>query len=352
MKPERLREILLRWHDGEGRKDLPWQRQRTPYRVWVSEIMLQQTQVTTVIPYFERFMAAFPTVESLARAELDQVLHLWAGLGYYARARNLHRAARLLQDRFQGRFPERLESLCALPGVGRSTAGAILSLAFDRPAPILDGNVRRLWTRLHGIETWPGERATERLLWRLSERYLPDRNAAVHTQALMDFGATLCTRSRPKCDRCPFRDHCLAHRHGKVSEIPAPRPKVRKPVKESYWLVLSDGRERLYLERRPANGVWAGLWSFPSWDRREALEDHCLDIGLETGALTWLAPRRHTFTHFQLRYVPVLAALKRAVPRVGDTPSRWIVPTGRPEVAVPSPVKKLLAELGSGNMLT
>ncbi len=352
MNPHEFQQFLLGWYDRAGRKDLPWQQERTPYRVWVSEIMLQQTQVSTVIPFFERFMEAFPSLEVLAKAEIDQVLHLWAGLGYYSRARNLHRAAQQVCNLYHNRFPDQLQILCDLPGVGRSTAGAILSLAFDRPFPILDGNVKRLWARLHGIETWSGESSTQRRLWGLSERYLPAKRAADYTQALMDFGATVCTRSRPECDSCPFQDACRAYKDGLVGKIPVPRPKRSKPVRNSYWLLLVDEQSRLYLERRPTTGVWGGLWSFPCWDSRTALEKHCLEIGIASHAMKWLRPRRHTFTHFQLEYTPVLAKMTLPPSTIKDKPSCWIASANEPEVAVPTPVRKLLREFGSHNMLT
>jgi len=352
MSPEQFQTLLLGWYDQAGRKDLPWQRDRTPYRVWVSEIMLQQTQVTTVIPYFERFISAFPTVMDLAQAEIDQVLHLWAGLGYYSRARNLHRTARQVFSEYHGQMPNQVALLCRLPGIGRSTAGAIVSLAFAQPAPILDGNVKRLWTRLYGIDTWPGESQTERKLWQLSERYLPMKRPAEYTQALMDFGATLCTRSRPICGKCPFQAHCHACQWGLVDKIPTSRPQRPKPVRQDFWLLLREGRSRLYLEQRPAAGIWGGLWAFPSWNTRDGLERHCENMGIDLDNIEWLNARRHTFTHFQLEYVPALVNAEASLSTIRDRPSRWIEPGAEPQVAVPAPVRNLLSEFGRSDVLT
>lgn len=345
MTPRRLQSLLLTWYDRHGRKHLPWQQHRTPYRIWVSEIMLQQTQVATVIPYFERFMAAFPSVQELAVADLDEVLHLWAGLGYYSRARNLHKAARLVAGENGGRLPAHVTDLCRLPGIGRSTAGAIVSLAMDKPAPILDGNVKRLWTRLHGIETWPGDTATEKALWQLSERYLPATRARDYTQALMDFGATLCTRRHPQCGACPFQSDCQGWLSGRVEEIPASRPKRPKSVRQSFCLLIRDPSNRLYLEQRPTTGIWGGLWTFPSWDSRQDLENQCANLGIDPTELHWLAPRHHTFTHFQLEFVPVMVTRPFQSSLIADRPSCWLEAGTEPEIAVPTPVKTLLQEL-------
>ncbi|WP_200861508.1 A/G-specific adenine glycosylase [Methylohalobius crimeensis] len=344
ISPETFQSILLAWYDRSGRKDFPWQRPRSPYRVWVSEIMLQQTQVGTVVPYFQRFTAAFPTVEALARAELDQVLRHWAGLGYYARARNLHRAANQIVAEHDGDMPASQEALIQLPGIGRSTAGAILSLAYDRPAPILDGNVKRLWCRLHAIGNEESPSATERRLWGLSEKYLPRRRNADYTQALMDFGATLCTRTRPRCPDCPLQAHCLAYRTGRVTELPAPRPRRTKPVKSSYWLLLRDPSGRIYLQQRPPSGIWAGLWTPPHWDCPEGLKNHCHRLNLQPDRLQWLAERKHTFTHYTLRYTPALIDLEEALSLVHDRPSRWLMPTHASQLAMPTPVRRLLSD--------
>lgn len=345
MKPESFQKILLDWYDRAGRRNLPWLRERTPYRVWVSEIMLQQTRATTVIPYFERFMAAFPSLKALAAAEADQVMQMWSGLGYYSRARNLHRTARLLATQHGGAFPTDLKGLIRLPGIGQSTAGAILSLGFGIPAPILDGNVKRLWTRLHGITTWPGEPATQRRLWELSGFYLPRFRPGDYTQALMDFGATVCSRNRPSCGGCPLGEHCRAYRTAQVKQIPAPAPQRRKPVRQSFWLLLRDDSGRLCLQQRPLQGIWPGLWSFPQWDTLRELEDHCATLGISPHDLHRLPTRRHTFTHFHLDYTPVSALARHGIPVANDHPSRWIQPEAAPDVAVPAPVRSLITEL-------
>ncbi|HHJ38133.1 MAG: hypothetical protein AXA67_03320 [Methylothermaceae bacteria B42] len=336
--------ILLDWYDKNGRKGLPWQHNPTPYRVWVSEIMLQQTQVATVIPYYLRFMDAFPEVQSLASADLDEVLPLWAGLGYYTRARNLHRAAQKIVADFDGRFPETPEQLSTLPGIGHSTAGAIINLAFNRPAPMLDGNVKRLWTRLHGIETWPGESTTEKQLWQLSEIYLPPTRCREYTQALMDFGATLCTRTGPQCDPCPLKDHCLAFKSGKVASIPAKKPTSLKPIKKSYWLVLHNNQNHFFLIKRPPSGIWGGLWAFPQWESRHALENHCQNTGIDPKKIQWLNKQRHTFTHFHLDFTPAVYSSPPSVLEIKESTGQWHR-FDNPHLAAPAPVKKLMQAL-------
>lgn len=344
ISPKAFQSTLLAWYDRFGRKDLPWQRPRTPYRVWVSEIMLQQTQVRTVIPYFQKFMEAFPTLQALAEARLDLVLEHWAGLGYYARARNLHRAAKILMAEYGGEIPADLEALLRLPGIGRSTAGAILSLGFDQPAPILDGNVKRLWSRLHGLKERLDTASAERRLWALSVHYLPRERNAEYTQALMDFGAKICTRTHPRCLECVLQDACLAHRSGWVAELPVARAR-QKPVKFSYWLLLRDEDGRIYLEQRPPVGIWAGLWAPPQWDSREALEAQCQNLGIRPETLTWLPAREHGFSHYLLCYTPALAQLVEPLPRLHDRPACWLKPKTSSQLALPAPVKRLLAEL-------
>ena len=274
---------LLAWFDRHGRHDLPWQRDPTPYRVWVSEIMLQQTRVAAVIPYFERFTARFPDVDALAGAGLDEVLGLWSGLGYYARGRNLHAAARAVCANHGGRFPDTLEELVALPGIGRSTAGAILALAFGRRQPILDGNAKRVLARYHAVAGWPGESRVGARLWSLAERLTPCRRVGDYTQAIMDLGATLCTRTRPTCLLCPLADGCRAHALGDPVRFPAPRPKRAYPTREKLLVVMRDAGGRVLVERRPPSGIWGGLWSFP---------EASADLDLENAAATAAAVRR------------------------------------------------------------
>ncbi len=337
----RFQKTLLEWHDYYGRKNLPWQHNPSPYRVWVSEIMLQQTQVTTVIPYYLRFMDTFPEVQSLASASLDDVLALWAGLGYYTRARNLHRTAQKIVSDFGGRFPDTPDQLATLPGIGRSTAGAIVSLALNQSAPMLDGNVKRLWCRLHGIETWPGESKTEKQLWQLSEKYLPQSCCRQYTQALMDFGATLCTRTRPKCGACPLRPHCSAYLNGTVLLIPAKKPTSVKPVKNSYWLILQRDSGQFYLLKRPPAGIWGGMWAFPQWQSRHALENYCRRHGIDLQKIQWLNKQRHTFTHFHLDFTPAVYCGPLSTLEIKEDSGQWHH-FASPLPAMPAPVKKLV----------
>jgi A/G-specific adenine glycosylase len=302
------------WFDDHGRHDLPWQADRTPYRVWVSEIMLQQTQVQTVIPYFERFTSRFPDIASLADADQDEVLHYWTGLGYYARGRNLHRASRMIRDELGNVFPSTLHALRQLPGVGRSTAGAIAAIAFHQPSPILDGNVKRVLSRFHAVPGYPGERAVERKLWRLAESHTYPRRIAAYTQAIMDLGATLCTRANPECDACPLHDGCEARRMNAQAQFPAPRPKKIRPHKEVTAFVLVDPDAACLLEKRPEQGIWGGLWCPPERARDVSVEsflDHH-GIGMADVQRIEHAPTlHHGFTHFSMDVRPVYIWLAR-----------------------------------------
>jgi len=338
-----FRRRLLAWYDRHGRQSLPWKLDPQPYRVWVSEIMLQQTQVATVIPYFERFMARFPSLESLAGAELDEVLKHWAGLGYYARARNLHGAARRVAERFAGRMPEDPEQLLSLPGIGRSTAGAILSLGFGLRAAILDGNVKRVLCRFAGIEAWPGEGAILARLWRLSEHLTPAWRVGDYNQAMMDLGAGPCARRRPDCGVCPLATACLAHARALTASIPAGRPARATPTRQCFMLLLRDRRGRVYLERRPPVGIWGGLWAPPEFEREDGLRLWCHSRGIDCSGLERLDQRRHTFTHFKLDYQPVLV---RAEMPGGVAESAGICWWERgAEIALPTPIRQLLAGL-------
>ena len=300
---------LIGWYARHGRRDLPWQHDPTPYRVWVSEIMLQQTRVSVVTGYYERFMARFPDLAALADAPLDDVLGLWTGLGYYSRARNLHRAAMAVRDRHRGTMPRDVDALVALPGIGRSTAGAILALSHGDRHPILDGNVKRVLCRYHGIAGWPGQGKVERSLWALAERHTPREDVAAYTQAIMDLGATLCVRSRPLCSICPIEADCAARRDGTQARLPAPRPRPRRdvPRRETAFLVLRAPDGALLLERRPPSGIWGGLWCFPECDPAADIETECRSrFGVRPLATTALAPIAHGFTHFKLDVHPVL----------------------------------------------
>lgn len=344
MQPDNFRAAVLAWFDQHGRKHLPWQQGRDPYRVWVSEIMLQQTQVATVIPYFERFIARFPDIGALAAGTPDEVAALWAGLGYYARARNLHRAAQQLAEQHGGALPADLDAIAALPGIGRSTAGAILSLGFGLRAPILDGNVKRVLCRYAGLEGWPGAPDVQKELWQLSEALTPAARVADYNQAMMDLGATVCLQRAPACGACPLRDDCEARRQNLTAAIPAPRPKREQPVRQCHMLVLRDGEGQIYLERRPPSGIWGGLWSLPEFDSFGDLERWCAARGVELARLERLAPRRHTFTHFRLDYVPVLGRAASALPGVADDSGRgWFQLGAAP--GLPAPVARLLQDI-------
>lgn len=334
---------LLTWFDAHGRHDLPWQADATPYHVWLSEIMLQQTQVATVIPYYLRFTETFSSVEALAGADLDAVLHLWSGLGYYARARNLHAAARAVVDRHDGRFPADLEALEALPGIGRSTAGAILSSALDGRAPILDGNVKRVLARYHAVEGWPGRSGVAATLWSLAEKHTPHERVAAYTQGIMDLGATLCTRRAPRCPECPVAEGCVARASGRQTEFPASKPKRDKPVRQTTFAIIASARGEVFLERRPESGIWGGLWCFPEAQSTEDAQRLCVDrladAPRDTRALPGL---RHSFSHYHLDIAPVLLTLAGAPTRIGESDSLQPFPIDTvPGVGLAAPVKKI-----------
>ncbi len=337
---------LLDWHRRHGRHDLPWQQDPAPYRVWISEIMLQQTRVETVIPYYERFMQRFPDVADLAEAPLDDVLALWSGLGYYARARNLHRAARTIQAEHGGRFPNSLEALTALPGIGRSTAGAILSLALGQRHPVLDGNVKRVLARQFAVEGWPGRSAVARRLWTLAEALTPAREAGRYNQAMMDLGATLCTRARPACGRCPLADTCLARERGQTDRLPAPRPRRPLPGRTVQLLVLRDEEGRVLLQRRPPAGIWGGLWSLPELEPEEDALRWCRSaLGLEAVHEGALEPRHHGLTHLRLEILPRLLRAKNPAACVLEgSETLWYKP-GATIGGLAAPVQRLLHEL-------
>lgn len=338
---------LLDWFDRDGRHDLPWQHPRTPYRVWLAEIMLQQTQVQTVIPYYGRFLESLPTLPHLAAADSDQVHALWAGLGYYARARNLHRAAQLCVERHQGELPDTYNELAALPGIGRSTAGAILAQAHGQRFAILDGNVKRTLCRFHGITGWPGGSAVEKQLWTIAEASLPESRLADYTQAIMDFGATLCTRHDPACVLCPLQQDCVARREGLVDTLPEAKPGKPLPERRTLMLLLHDASGRVLLARRPPSGVWSGLWSLPeAGDHDEARSFLGHYAGVDFDAADALPPIEHTFSHYRLHIEPLRWRIGDAVPASGDNADlRWQPRDRLHEVGLPAPVKKLLGTL-------
>ena len=341
---------LLAWFDRHGRHDLPWQHPRTPYRVWLSEIMLQQTQVATVVPYFLRFVASFPTLPDLAAASTDEVMAHWAGLGYYARARNLHAAARLCVERHGGDLPRDFEALLALPGIGRSTAGAILSQAWGDPFPILDGNVKRVFARWHGIHGWPGTPAVEKQMWALAGdhvRHVPPGRMADYTQAQMDFGATQCTRAAPACLTCPLADGCVALREGVVDALPAPRPGKTLPEREAIALLLEDGEGRLLLQRRPPTGIWASLWTLPQAETESELRAWFeREVDGDFDAADALPTIVHTFSHYRLHLQPLRLRKVAPLARVGDNDAqRWVARAELAGFGLPAPIRKLLDSL-------
>jgi A/G-specific adenine glycosylase len=338
---------LLAWHARYGRHGLPWQHERTPYRVWLSEIMLQQTQVSTVIPYFERFVAHYPDVAALASAAQDEVLHLWSGLGYYSRARNLHRCAQLVMERHGGQFPRDIEQMIALPGIGRSTAAAILAQACEQPHAILDGNVKRVLARYHALHGWPGEAAVEKRLWQLAEGHLPTSGIRDYTQAIMDLGATLCTRSRPRCGDCPLASACAARAADRVADFPTPRPKRVMPRRSTFFLIIENADGAILLERRPASGIWGGLWCFPELQDEDALAQRLAALGLREGRIAARLPGiAHSFTHFHLDIQPLrVEADTRACEVRDDAALRWYSPADSTRIGLSAPVTRLLASL-------
>jgi A/G-specific adenine glycosylase len=336
---------LIAWQKTHGRHDLPWQQTRDAYRIWLSEIMLQQTQVSTVIPYYQRFLERFPDIAALAAAAQNEVLEYWAGLGYYARARNLHRCAQAIVASHGGRFPEQAAAIAELPGIGRSTAAAIAAFAFGARGAILDGNVKRVLTRCFGIEGFPGKPAVERELWALAESLLPECSAVdstadeigIYTQGIMDLGATLCTRSRPNCGECPMRGLCVAEREGKQAELPTAKPARKIPERETVVTIFTDG-QRVLLERRPNTGIWGGLLALPEGSP-ETLAPH---FGLRPGPCETLPTLKHAFTHFRLTLQPI-RCLVEATPQAAENGREWVKLEELGSAALPTPIRKLLS---------
>lgn len=344
MLPELFQQEVLAWFDLKGRKGLPWQQSISPYRVWLSEVMLQQTQVATVIPYFNRFIQRFPDIEALASESLDSVLHLWSGLGYYARARNLHKTAKIISDN-GGVFPDELELLVALPGIGRSTAGAILSIAFNKSYPILDGNVRRVLARHYAISGWPGLTKTSQQLWAISTLHTPIQRTADYTQAMMDLGATLCTRSKPLCSECPIQQSCLAKRGNNIQLFPTPKPAKAIPVKQIVFLILQDHQAQYLLEKRPESGIWGGLWSFLEFDSIEHVIAWSLEKNASCQIIKQLKQQRHTFSHYHLDYTVVIAKTAKPFSNIMEANRLvWYKVEQIKLLGLPAPIKKLLQE--------
>lgn len=331
---------LLEWFDQHGRHDLPWQQNITPYRVWVSEIMLQQTQVSTVIPYYARFMERFPTVNALAEAHEDEVLHHWTGLGYYARARNLQKAAQQIVQEWNGVWPGEVERWSNLPGIGRSTAGAIVSISLGARAPILDGNVKRVLCRLLAVEGYPGKKAIETELWLQADQLTPNKRTGDYTQAIMDLGATLCTRSQPRCLECPVKALCQAHEQNLADALPTPKPSKAIPKKQTQFVLLTNTDGAVLLQKRPPQGIWGGLWSFPEID---------VDADASTWAKSWgkvvssqrLPKLTHVFSHFQLTIQPTEVKLV-STKKLAEDNLVWFKAGNGQSLGLAAPVKKLL----------
>ncbi len=354
LSEEQFGAAVLDWYDRHGRKDLPWQQGITPYRVWVSEIMLQQTQVSTVLGYFDRFMDALPTVEALANADEDEVLHLWTGLGYYSRARNLHKTAKLIVGKHGGEFPQDVEQLSELPGIGRSTAGAIASLSMGLRAPILDGNVKRVLARYVAQQGYPGEPKIAKHLWEVAERLTPQNRVNHYTQAMMDLGATLCTRSKPSCLLCPLKAGCRAHLLGRETEFPVPKPRKALPQKRTLMPLLANPDGAILLYRRPSTGLWGGLWSLPELEDLAALDPLAQRHALQLQERRELPGLTHTFSHFQLAIEPWLIRVKSEAHAVAEPDWLWYNLATPPRLGLAAPVKTLLkraaAELNAGEM--
>jgi A/G-specific adenine glycosylase len=333
---------LIGWQKEYGRHDLPWQGE-SAYRIWLSEIMLQQTQVTTVIPYYRRFIASFPDIAALAAATEEQVLAHWSGLGYYARGRNLHKAARLIVERHEGRFPRDFGQILTLPGIGRSTAAAISALAWHERRAILDGNVKRVLARYCGIDGWTGERKIEARLWELAEQLLPASDVAIYTQALMDMGATVCTRARPRCANCPVQADCVALNTEHVEQLPAPRPRKAIPERSTTFLLLKHGSE-IMLEKRPASGIWGGLWCAPQVEAQEET-NYLLRNDMKISRRTEMDAFTHVFTHFKLHIRPVLLELASKPLRIEQQGCVWLDQNDALGAAIPSPVRQILLSI-------
>jgi len=341
---------LLAWAKVHGRKDLPWQNDVNPYRVWVSEIMLQQTQVSTVIPYYEKFMSRFPDLESLAVASQDDVLHYWSGLGYYARARNLHKMAKKVLADWNGNLPQTLDDLIAMPGIGRSTASAILSLSSGQSLAILDGNVKRVLSRFFAVSGWPGQSKVLGKLWEFSERVTPHRDTGLFNQAMMDLGSMICTRSSPKCQECPLSEECYANKESSQADYPGKKPKKNIPIKQVIMLLLLNQKKGLLLRKRPPVGIWGGLWSFPEIavqssdaDIKVAAEDV---LSISVDILEKLPMRRHTFSHYHLDIIPIVCQqTNHAINFVKDDESLWYYAEQDNLVGLAAPVTKLVKEM-------
>ncbi|MFA5489034.1 MAG: A/G-specific adenine glycosylase [Candidimonas sp.] len=336
---------VAQWQNLHGRKHLPWQGSGDPYETWLSEIMLQQTQVSTVIGYYHRFLQRFPTLDSLAEAQQDEVMPYWAGLGYYARARNLHRCAREIIEKWSGRFPPNAELISTLPGIGRSTAAAIAAFCYGERSPIMDGNVKRVFTRYFGIHGVPSAKATENRLWEIAQAVLDAAprplDMTAYTQGLMDLGSTLCTRGKPDCAACPLKNGCYAYEHGVQAQLPSPKPRKTTPERHCQMLVLeNDGR--VLLELQPSPGIWGGLWSLPKFDDAQALAHFCTHWGQAIGAEQRMLGLTHVFSHFKLHIEPWLVRCRTLPLREPEPDLTWFKVQDLDQAALPAPIRKIL----------
>ena len=338
---------LLKWFDQHGRKDLPWQSPRTAYRVWISEIMLQQTQVITVIGYFERFIQRFDSLQTLAAAKEDEVLHYWSGLGYYARCRNLHKTARLIVEQGMNDLPDNLDSLVELPGIGRSTAAAILAQVWNQPEAILDGNVKRVLTRHQCIAGWTGSSTVLKELWPLAEALTPDKRVADYTQAIMDLGATVCKRSKPLCKECPVADDCVALKNDCVHELPTPKKKKALPEKSRRFLILQNTSQQVLLEKRPPTGIWGGLWSFPELELEEDISDFCQQqLSMKVLKTEECELVKHTFSHYHLFITPTLVQYEALGDKImEDQEQQWYHKDQSDALGLAAPVSAIIDSL-------
>jgi len=345
---------LLPWFDEFGRKHLPWQQKKTPYKVWISEIMLQQTQVATVIPYFERFMESFPDIQTLAKASEDEVLAHWSGLGYYARARNLHKCAKQICAEYEGKFPENREDVINLPGIGKSTAGAILSLSLHQAHAILDGNVKRVLSRVYMVDGWYGQTAVEKKLWGLAEENTPVKRVADYNQAMMDLGATLCVRGKNvDCNNCPLLEICKANEQGLVSKYPESKPKKKLPVRKTVMLLACDEKSSVLIEKRPPSGIWGGLWSLPEYESIDELKQGLSRLyEYDEKAIQSWGVMRHTFSHYHLDIQPIRVDVKTPKNIVmEDNASVWYKPGSENDRGFPTPVSKLINKISKAGEL-
>jgi len=337
----KFQQSILTWYHQFGRKNLPWQQDITPYKVWLSEIMLQQTQVSTVIPYFEKFIEIFPTVTDLANANSDVVLALWAGLGYYARARNLHKTAQIIRDQYQSKFPNTIDTLISFPGIGRSTAGAIIALAFEKKAAILDGNVKRVLARYFAISGWPGKTSVHNQLWNLAESLTPDKQISAYTQAMMDLGAMICTRTHPNCQACPLNETCVAYQNKNPHDYPGKKPQKKLPIRSTVMIVIENEFKEILLCKRPVDGIWGGLWSLPEFNSLHELQTWIYQRTDEAHTLRQLVSFRHTFTHYHLE-IKAYHLSQFSLQSTIQKNSVWVAYSDLPQYGKPAALNKIL----------